>query len=164
MTFKVGDRVHYFDGVVNDHFYGIIQYHTSEGFRTKWFWKDGTSLSTTNMAQDLVYEGASAPSPKGKIISDGGPSDFYNFPGEWQTFNDFIEHKSKYQWKEHSFHLGNIGKAICRWGDKDGTTIGYDAKKIIYSAARVLKSIIGVDELRKYLQKLLDDPQFKGKN
>lgn len=97
-----------------------------------------------------------------QVQSDGGPSNYYDFPSEWQTFNDFIEYKSVNQWKGFSFHLGNIGKAICRWGDKGGTTIEYDAKKIIYSATRVLKMIVGVDKTREYLKVLLDDEQFKG--
>ena len=96
-----------------------------------------------------------------KIKSDGGPSLYYDFPSDWNTFNDFLEYKSVHQWKGFSFHLGNIGKAICRWGDKEGTTEVYDAKKIIYSATRVLKMIVGVQETRKYLQSLLDDEQFK---
>ncbi len=98
-----------------------------------------------------------------KIESDGGPSDYYDFPGEWQTFNDFIEYKSLHQWKEHSFHLGNIGKAICRWGDKSGATKEYDSRKIVYSALRVLKALNGVGSVRSYLQSLLDDPQFQTK-
>ena len=96
-----------------------------------------------------------------KIESDGGPSDYYDFPSSWGTFNDFIEYKSENQWKGFSFHLGNIGKAICRWGDKDGTTEEYDAKKIIYSACRVLKMLVGTEKTRQYLQSLLDDEQFK---
>jgi len=99
-----------------------------------------------------------------KIHSDGGPTDYYDFPESWTTFNDFIEYKSEWQWREFSFHLGNIGKALCRWGDKNGTGIDYDAKKIIYSGVRVLKMIIGVEATREYLQRLLDDPQFKGPN
>lgn len=98
---------------------------------------------------------------KTTITSDGGPSSYFDFPGDWTTFNDFIEYKSRVQWLGFSFHLGNIGKAICRWGDKNGTTIEYDAKKIIYSAIRVLKMIVGVEETRNYLLKLLDDPQFQ---
>ena len=97
-----------------------------------------------------------------KIKSDGGPANYYDFPESWTTFNDFIEHKSQTQWLGFSFHLGNIGKALCRWGDKDGTTEEYDAKKIIYSGVRVLKMLIGTKATRDYLQRLLDDPQFKG--
>jgi hypothetical protein len=96
-----------------------------------------------------------------KINSDGGPTDYYDFPASWTTFNDFIEHKSQTQWRGFSFHLGNIGKALCRWGDKKGTTEEYDAKKIIYSGVRILKMIIGTGATRRYLQRLLDDPQFK---
>ena len=96
-----------------------------------------------------------------KPNSDGGPSDYYNFPKSWTTFNDFIEYKSETQWRGFSFHLGNIGKALCRWGDKDGTSIEYDAKKIIYSGVRVLRMIVGTERTRDYLQRLLDDPQFK---
>jgi hypothetical protein len=96
-----------------------------------------------------------------KINSDGGPTDYYDFPSEWTTFNDFIEYKSQTQWLSFSFHLGNIGKALCRWGDKNGTTEEYDAKKIIYSGVRILKMLIGAKATRDYLQRLLDDPQFK---
>lgn len=96
-----------------------------------------------------------------KIKSDGGPVLYYDFPDSWTTFNDFIEHKSATQWLGFSFHLGNIGKALCRWGDKDGTSIEYDAKKIIYSGVRVLRMIIGTEKTRLYLFRLLDDPQFK---
>jgi hypothetical protein len=95
------------------------------------------------------------------IKSDGGPSSYFDFPASWTTFNDFIEHKSEHQWGKFSFHLGNIGKAICRWGDKSGTTEEYDAKKIIYSGVRILKMLIGARATRDYLQRLLDDPQFK---
>jgi hypothetical protein len=95
-------------------------------------------------------------------LSDGGPSAYFDFPKSWTTFNDFIEHKSEFQWGKFSFHLGNVGKAVCRWGDKSGTTIEYDAKKIIYSGVRVLKMIVGTKATREYLQRLLDDPQFKG--
>lgn len=96
-----------------------------------------------------------------KIIADGGPQKYYDWPSEWNTLNDFIEDKSVKQWKGYSFHLGNIVKAVTRWGDKSGTTEEYDAKKIIYSGARVLKMIVGKEKLRAYLQSLLDDPQFK---
>jgi len=92
--------------------------------------------------------------------SDGGPSSYYDFPSTWVTWNDLADYKSTLQWKEHSFHLGNIGKAIMRWGDKGGTTIKYDTHKIIYSGCRVLMMMVGKQGVRDYLQKLLDDPQF----
>jgi len=94
--------------------------------------------------------------------SDGGPSDYYDFPSSWNTLNDYIEYKSDKQWGADSFHWGNVTKALCRWGDKDGTSLPYDAKKVIYSGCRVLARLSGKEKLRKYLQELLDDPQFKG--
>lgn len=94
-------------------------------------------------------------------ISDGGPSGYYDFPPHWTTLNDYIEYKSKWNWKEHSFHIANIVKATCRWGDKSGTTIEYDVRKIIYSAARVYKAIMGTKALRDYLTSLLEDKQFQ---
>ena len=94
-------------------------------------------------------------------MSDGGPSEYYDFREGWNTWNDFADYKAKEQWKEHSFHLGNVGKVLCRWGDKEGTTREYDARKIVYSGLRVLMMLVGKQEVRKYLQRLLDDPQFK---
>lgn len=86
---------------------------------------------------------------------DGGPAAYYDFPEGAITLNDLIEHK------QMCFHRGNIFKACWRWGEKAGTSKEYDARKIIYSGARLLMSILGVKELRKTLQQMLDDPQFK---
>lgn len=96
-----------------------------------------------------------------KINSDGGPSNYYDFQPDWITWNDLADYKSKAQWKEHSFHLGNIGKAIFRWGEKNGTTKTYDAKKIVYSALRVLLMLEGKKAVKDYLELLLKDEQFK---
>lgn len=96
-----------------------------------------------------------------KIKSDGGPSSYYDFPPEWTTLNDYIEYRSDKQWGADSFHLANITKAGCRWGDKEGTTKVYDAKKIVYSALRILRRLSGVQSVRDFLQELLDDAQFK---
>jgi len=93
--------------------------------------------------------------------SDGGPSSYYDFDPGWVTFNDFMEHKAKTQWHGYALHLKDIGKAICRFGVKQGTTDAYDARKIIYSGLRVLGMICGKDAMRAELLKLLDDPQFK---
>jgi uncharacterized protein YodC (DUF2158 family) len=99
--------------------------------------------------------------PHSEIKSDGGPSSYYDFLPKWKTWNDFADYKSSKQWQEHSFHLGNVGKVLCRWGDKSGTTKSYDAKKIVYSGLRVLMMLEGSKTVREYLQRLLDDPQFK---
>lgn len=129
----------------------LVQVHT----KSYSIWMGEEELSFTK-----PLEASSKEEPKVKI-SDGGPSGYYDWPTEWNTLNDFIEDKSVKQWKGFSFHLGNIVKAVTRWGDKAGTTEEYDAKKIIYSGCRVLKMIIGKEKLREYLQSLLDDTQFK---
>ena len=98
---------------------------------------------------------------KGKIKSDGGPSSYYDFPAGAITLNDLIEYKSDKQWLGDSFHLSNIVKAAWRWGDKEGTTKEYDARKFIYSGCRLLMKYAGVAAVRKTLQSLLDDPQFQ---
>lgn len=98
---------------------------------------------------------------KNKIKSDGGPSSYYDFPAGAITLNDLIEHKSDKQWLGDSFHLSNIVKAAWRWGDKEGTTKEYDARKFIYSGCRLLMKYAGVGAVRKTLQALLDDPQFQ---
>jgi hypothetical protein len=97
----------------------------------------------------------------GGVESDGGPSSYYDFPADWKTWNDFADYKSTKQWKEHSFHLGNVGKVLCRWGDKAGTTKSYDARKLVYSGLRVLLMLEGEQKVRSYLESLLEDPQFK---
>ena len=99
--------------------------------------------------------------PIAPVLSDGGPSSYYDFQPDWVTFNDFMEHKSKTQWRGHALHLKDVGKAICRFGAKVGTSDAYDARKIIYSGLRLLGMIAGKDAMRAELLKLLDDPQFK---
>ena len=96
-----------------------------------------------------------------KIKSDGGPSSYYDFPAGAITLNDLIEHKSDKQWLGDSFHLSNIVKAAWRWGDKEGTTKEYDARKFIYSGCRLLMKYAGVKSVRETLQAMLDDPQFQ---
>lgn len=95
------------------------------------------------------------------INSDGGPSAYYDFHDGWRTWNDFADYKATQQWKEHSFHLGNVGKVLCRWGDKSGTSKSYDARKIVYSGLRVLLMLEGKENVRTYLENLLEDNQFK---
>lgn len=95
------------------------------------------------------------------IASDGGPSAYYDFHAGWRTWNDFADYKATQQWKEHSFHLGNVGKVLCRWGDKSGTSKSYDSRKIVYSGLRVLLMLEGKENVRTYLKDLLEDNQFK---
>lgn len=100
---------------------------------------------------------------KDKIKSDGGPSAYYDFPTNANTLNDLLEHKGEKQWLGDSFHLSNIVKAAWRWGDKEGTTKEYDARKFIYSGCRLLMKYAGVKAVRATLQAMLDDEQFKEK-
>lgn len=71
----------------------------------------------------------------GKIASDGGASAYYDFPENCTTLNDLIE------FKEMSFAQGNIFKAAYRLGNKEGISLEYDIKKIIYYADRMLKQL-----------------------
>lgn len=92
----------------------------------------------------------------------GGPSRYYDMPfSEWKTSNDMMEYLAEKKWGRYGIHLKDIFKALCRWGDKNGTSIEYDAEKIIYYGARILRMTSGTKVLRDYLQKMLDDPQFK---
>jgi hypothetical protein len=100
---------------------------------------------------------------KDKIKSDGGPSAYYDFPADANTLNDLLEYKGDKQWLGDSFHLSNVVKAAWRWGDKEGTTKEYDARKFIYSGCRLLMKYAGVQAVRSTLQAMLDDEQFKGK-
>lgn len=95
--------------------------------------------------------------PNQPFASDGGPSEYYDFPEGAVTLNDLIEYKNM------DFHTGNTFKACWRMGTKKGTTTTYDKKKIIYSGVRLLAKEVGVKEMKDYLQSLLDDPQFKEK-
>ena len=96
-----------------------------------------------------------------QVTSDGSASSYYDFPRGALTLNDLLEFKGDNQWLGDSFHLSNIVKAAWRWGDKAGVDKPYDARKIIYSGCRLLMKLAGVQEVRKTLQGLLDDPQFQ---
>lgn len=96
--------------------------------------------------------------------ADGGPQTYYDLPPDVVTLNDLIEYKSYNQWLGDTAHLFNIFKAAWRWGIKEGTSKEYDARKFIYSGARLLMHYAGVEETRKTLQKMLDDPQFQKRN
>ena len=108
---------------------------------------------------DSPYEPQSGGQSASK--STGGPSSYYDFDANWTTFNDFMEHKAKTQWGANSLHLKDVGKAICRFGVKEGTSDAYDARKIIYSGLRLLGMIEGNEAMRKELEVLIADAQFK---
>jgi hypothetical protein len=108
-----------------------------------------------HLMEPTIYQKVESP--------DGGPADYYDLPQDrpMKTLNDVLEWKGESQWLGDSFHLANVTKAAWRWGIKSGTTKAYDARKFIYSGARLLMKYAGVKALRETLQKMLDDPQFQ---
>jgi hypothetical protein len=96
--------------------------------------------------------------------SSGGPSLYYDMPySTWVTTNDQMEYLAEHKWGKYAIHLKDIFKGLCRWGDKSGTTVEYDSRKVIYYGCRVLMMVVGTAELRVYLNELLDDKQFQEK-
>lgn len=96
-------------------------------------------------------------------LPDGGPQAYYDFPVGSLTLNDLLEYKGDKDWKGDSFHLANIVKAAWRWGIKSGVDKPYDARKFIYSGARLLMKYAGVTEVRRTLEAMLNDKQFQEK-
>ena len=96
-----------------------------------------------------------------KIKSDGGPSAYYDFSGTWVTLNDAMEWLAVNRWGAYALHLKDAMKACWRFGGKDGTAAGYDARKLIYSGLRLLLMIEGKAAVASELAKLSNDPQFK---
>lgn len=97
-----------------------------------------------------------------QVKSTGGPATYYDMPyQDWVTANDQMEYLATTKWKEFSLHMKDIFKAMCRWGDKSGTTLEYDARKIIYSGFRLLKMLKGNKAVQEFLKELTEDKQFK---
>jgi len=101
------------------------------------------------------------PMPPSELKLEGGPSDYYDLPKGITTWNDLLEQKAVNQWGAFSLHLKDVGKAFFRFGNKEGTSKAYDARKIIYSGLRILGMLEGRDAMKKELLRLLEDPQFK---
>jgi hypothetical protein len=102
--------------------------------------------------------------PVSTVKSNGGASSYYDMPySTWVTTNDQMEYLAEHKWGKYAIHLKEIFKGLCRWGGKDGTSLEYDSRKIIYYGCRVLRMIAGTAELRVYLNELLDDKQFQAK-
>lgn len=93
--------------------------------------------------------------------SDGGPSGYYDLPNGVKTWNDVLEWLAVERWGAFSLHMKDLMKGAFRFGVKEGTSLEYDANKLIYSGCRLLVMVSGKKKVREYLQKLLDDPQFK---
>jgi hypothetical protein len=161
---KVGDLVEIDPSEWLDHSTSMLYFH-DKGQKmwsgTKSTWDKYFEPVSRGSIPDFCFEREGTRIiPQDHVIktSDGGPSDYYDFPFGAITLNDLIEHKNM------DFHRGNIFKACWRFGTKEGTSKVYDARKIIYSGARILMGLVGVVELRKTLQKMLDDPQFQERN
>jgi hypothetical protein len=100
-----------------------------------------------------------------KDKSHGGPSSYYDMPfKEWETTNDMMEYLAEHKWGKYSIHLKDIFKGLCRWGDKEGTTVEYDTRKTIYYGLRVLRMLKGKKAVQDYLTELANDKQFKEMN
>ena len=97
-----------------------------------------------------------------KIKPHGGPQSYYDMPFQtFKTTNDQMEYLAEHKWGKFGIHLKDIFKGLCRWGDKEGTSLEYDSRKIIYYGCRVLMMQVGTEGLRAYLNELLSDDQFK---
>ena len=159
---KVGDSFVYYAGNPHESSgvpvtvvkYDGKKYYTKEAY-------DGTIASLTDLPYWSLVERA-----KEKVVvntkPDGGPAGYYDPPfKDWTTVNDMIDYLSQKQWGWRSYIFKDILKACFRFGEKEGTTEAYDAKKIIYYGVRLLMSVTDKATTRKYLQQLLDDKQFK---
>jgi len=179
MKYKVGDKArivanhssHKFD----DGDIVVINTEVSEGEYRAYLFQDPSEV--WYVAEDDIEPFITLPehltkSPVGivdkyyedsvKIKPHGGPSSYYDMPfNEWTTVNDQMEYLAENKWGKFGIHLKDIHKGLCRWGDKPGTTVLYDTKKIIYYGVRVLRMLSGKKGVQDYLKELLNDPQFK---
>ena len=146
-NFKYGDRVEIsnnsWDGIFPVGHIGYVYEMETHGCRVSeasgdeaignWYPYEDLKLiepEQTKKAPTELTAGAN-----GKVVSDGGPSAYYDFPEGATTLNDLIEFKGM------SFAQGNIFKAAFRLGNKEGISLEYDLKKIIYYADRMLKQL-----------------------
>jgi len=63
--------------------------------------------------------------------------------------------------KSTRFTLETLVKSSVDGVIKQGQLKVYDARKIVYSGLRVLLMLEGGQNVRSYLESLLEDPQFK---
>jgi len=106
----------------------------------------GSILPTFNPQDNRNYDlqQKKVPSSGGptKIKSDGGSTKYYDQPySDWVTTNDQMEWLAENKWGKYAIHLKDIFKGLCRWGEKEGTDIEYDTRKIIYYGLRVLRMV-----------------------
>jgi hypothetical protein len=169
LKYKVGDTV-VITGNTSGHDYDIGSeviitgfgfnmfgdYYRGSGDHSNWCWTFRDSECTLVIREEMT--------PVINKTSSGGPSAYYDMPySTWVTTNDQMEYLAEHKWGKYAIHLKDIFKGICRWGDKSGTTVEYDSRKIIYYGCRVMMMVVGAAELRVYLNELLDDKQFQVK-
>ena len=158
MKYKVGDTVRIIDNVYG-HRFDIGSLLTIEE-------ADRSSPRLPYMSEgdwfgDSEVELVDTSEVRSTVTANGGATSYYDMPfGGWVTTNDMMEHLAEHKWGKYGIHLKDIFKGLCRWGDKDGTTIEYDTRKIIYYGVRVLRMLKGNEGVREYLKELMEDKQF----
>ena len=70
-----------------------------------------------------------------KSINNGGSTDYYKLPNNAKDLQDLIEYK------EMNFALGNIFKAVYRFGSCSHSDTIRDLNKIVYFANREIKRL-----------------------
>lgn len=121
------------------------------------------TLDFSGMARDYILVKRKQEEKVTQTKQDGGPSSYYDHPfKEWTTVNDMVEYFSQKLWGSESWIFKDILKAVTRWGEKEGTTKDYDARKIIYYGLRLLRVVSGKKAVADYLKELSNNEQFKG--
>lgn len=95
------------------------------------------------------------------IVSDGGPSEYYDFKESHKTLNDWMEDKAKEQWGAYSLHMKDLIKGATRFGTKSGVGVDYDINKMLYSTIRMKVMEVGKQKAVEYILSILEDRQFK---
>lgn len=91
-----------------------------------------------------------------KHVSDGSTASYYAIPPGAKELSDCIEYKNM------NFQVGNIFKACYRLGEKEGTDLEYDIRKMGFFWIREMFRL-GIDP-RQQLRMMLDwsDEKFDG--
>ena len=144
-TFKVGDRVGYFDWLDRDT--GVIV-SSCDSASDRWWDSDGKVLWTLEKNLTLIDDFTKRPETiaPSKTKSDGGSSDYYKLEinGNLVEVEDII-----YAMVGGDFILGNILKACRRMyldskgQGKEGIDMQYDANKIKYFVDSFVKRFGG---------------------
>ena len=161
--FKIGDKVFVKDsGYSFDNTVAIVCEIVEEGL-----YKINHACGYHKEADFHIYEENISLWTDPEVISEpqqphGGPSSYYDMPfKDWITVNDQMEYLAANKWGKYGIHLKDIFKGICRWGEKSGTTVEYDTRKIIYYGLRIYRMLVGNKGVQEYLKELANDPQFK---